>query len=56
MPSTPPGHGIPEPGREPSTELYLTASSDENDSPILLMQRQDSPGQLWKLVRQTPVV
>jgi hypothetical protein len=38
------------------TELYATASSDENDSPIVLMPRQNSPGQLWRLVRQTPVV
>lgn len=38
------------------TELYATASSDENDSPIVLLPRQDSPRQLWRLVRQTPVV
>jgi hypothetical protein len=38
------------------TELYATATSEENDSPIVLLRRQDSPRQLWRLVRQTPVV
>lgn len=36
------------------TELYITTSSNEIDSPIILMPKQDSKTQLWKLVRQTP--
>lgn len=36
------------------TNLYITASSSETDSPIILMTKQDSKKQLWKLVRQTP--
>jgi len=38
------------------TELYITASSDENDSDIVLMPRQDSDSQLWRLIRQNPIV
>lgn len=38
------------------TELYLTATSNENDSDIVLMPRQDSDMQVWKLVRQNPIV
>lgn len=36
------------------TELYLTTSSPDTDSPIILMPKQGSKTQLWKLVRQTP--
>jgi hypothetical protein len=38
------------------TELYLTAASDENDSDIVLMPKQDSESQLWKLIRQNPII
>lgn len=38
------------------TELYLTVTSDENDSAIVLMPKQDSDKQLWRLVRQNPIV
>ena len=38
------------------TELYLTATSDENDSDIVLMPKQDSDNQLWKLIRQNPII
>lgn len=39
------------------TDLYITISSDETDSPIILMPLQDSngsTGQLWKLFEQDP--
>jgi hypothetical protein len=38
------------------TELYITATSDENNSPVVLMPKQDSDSQLWKLIRQNPVL
>lgn len=38
------------------TELYLTATSDENNSDIVLMLKQDSKSQLWKLIRQNPII
>lgn len=38
------------------TELYLTATSDENDSEIVLMQKQDSDNQRWRLTRQNPII
>ena len=38
------------------TELYLTVTSDENNSDIVLMTKQNSDSQLWKLVRQNPIV
>lgn len=38
------------------TELYLTATSDENDSDIVLMPKLDSESQLWKLIRQNPII
>lgn len=38
------------------TELYLTVTSDEDNSPIVLMPKQDSDNQRWKLVRQNPIV
>lgn len=37
------------------TELYLTATSDEDNSPIILMPKQESDKQLWKLIRQNPI-
>lgn len=36
------------------TDLYVTASSDQTDSPIILMPQQNSKKQFWKKVRQTP--
>ncbi|MDR0368518.1 MAG: RICIN domain-containing protein [Bacteroidales bacterium] len=38
------------------TELYLTATSNENNSAIILMPKQNSKNQLWKLIRQNPIV
>jgi len=38
------------------TELYLTTTSDENNSDIILMPMQNSDSQLWKLIRQNPIV
>jgi len=38
------------------TELYITATSDENDSDIILTSRQGSNRQLWRLIRQTPII
>lgn len=38
-----------------ATELYVTVSSDETNAPIVLLPRQDSSRQLWKLIRQNPV-
>ena len=38
------------------TELYLTVTSDENNSDIILMEKQGSDSQLWRLVRQNPIV
>ena len=38
------------------TELYLTVTSDENNSDIVLMTKQNSDSQLWKLVRQNSIV
>lgn len=37
-----------------NTELYITITSTEDDSPIVLMQKQNSNTQKWKLVRQNP--
>lgn len=39
-----------------NTGLYITATSDENNSDIILMPKQDSDRQLWKLVRQNPII
>lgn len=36
------------------TDLYLTASSEKLNSPIVLQKKQDTKTQLWKLARQTP--
>lgn len=38
------------------TELYITVTSDENNSDIVLMSKQDSEHQLWRLIRQNPIV
>ena len=38
------------------TELYITTTSDENDSDIILMPLQDSDSQRWKLIRQNPII
>lgn len=38
------------------TELFVTVSSDENNSSIVLMQKQGSDSQRWRLIRQTPLV
>ncbi|MFT3995364.1 MAG: hypothetical protein QM660_13710 [Dysgonomonas sp.] len=37
------------------TELYLTATSNEDNSPIILMSKQNSDKQLWKLIKQNPI-
>lgn len=39
-----------------NTELYLTSTSDENDSVIVLTARNNSKSQLWRLIRQNPIV
>lgn len=39
-----------------NTDLYLTTTSDENDSAIVLMPKLDSTSQLWRLIRQNPIV
>jgi hypothetical protein len=38
------------------TELYITVSSDVNNSPIILMPIQNSYEQQWKLIEQRPIV
>ncbi len=38
------------------TELYLTVTSDENDSDIVLMPLQESENQKWRLMRQNPIM
>jgi hypothetical protein len=38
-----------------NTELYLTATSNEDNSPIILMSEQDSEMQSWKLIAQSPI-
>jgi hypothetical protein len=37
------------------TELYLTITSDTDNSPIHLMPKQVSDNQLWRLVKQNPI-
>ena len=37
------------------TELYITVSSDENNSPIILMPIQNSIEQQWNLIEQHPL-
>ena len=39
-----------------NTGLYLTATSDENNSSIVLMPEQNSKKQQWRLIRQNPIV
>ena len=39
-----------------NTGLYLTATSDENNSSIVLMPEQNSEKQQWLLIRQNPIV
>lgn len=39
-----------------NTELYLTTTSNENESEIILMPKQESDCQRWRLVRQNPIV
>lgn len=36
------------------TDLYVTTSSNEDNSEIILMPLQNSNTQLWKLIRQNP--
>jgi hypothetical protein len=36
------------------SDLYITITSDENNSEIVLMPKQESNNQLWRLVRQNP--
>ena len=38
------------------TELYITASGNKNNAPLVLMPIQDSQSQQWKLVEQHPIV
>ena len=37
------------------TDLYLTVSSDENNSNIILMPMQNSKEQQWRLIEQHPI-
>lgn len=37
------------------TELYLTATADEDNSPIVLMPEQNSDRQSWRLIAQRPI-
>lgn len=39
-----------------NTELYVTISSDKKDSPIILMPKQNSTDQKWRLIEQHPIV
>ena len=43
-------------GKAAGTDLYVTAPSAENDSPIVLAPKNDADCQRWRLVRQTPLV
>ncbi|MGX5690291.1 RICIN domain-containing protein [Arcticibacter tournemirensis] len=36
------------------TDLYITASSDKTDSPIVLKAKSNDKKQFWKKVKQTP--
>lgn len=38
-----------------NTELYLTATSADDNSSIVLMPKQDSDKQLWRLIKQNPI-
>ena len=37
-----------------NTDLYLTISSEETNSPIILMPKQNSSDQFWELIEQYP--
>jgi len=37
------------------TELYLTATTDNDNSQIILMSKQVSNKQLWRLIKQNPI-
>jgi hypothetical protein len=37
------------------SDLYITITSDENNSAIVLMPKQESDNQLWRMVRQKPM-
>jgi len=36
------------------TSLFATASTDEENAPIVLMPKQATPRQVWRKVRQSP--
>lgn len=36
--------------------ILATRASGENDSDIILMSKQNSESQLWKLIRQNPTI
>ena len=38
------------------TEMYITATSGEDNSALVLLPRQDANNQLWRLLRQNPIV
>lgn len=38
------------------TELYLTAPSADNNSAIILTRESDSDSQVWRLIRQNPLI
>ena len=37
-------------------DLYITVSADQNDSPIILMPKQESTEQRWRLIEQHPII
>lgn len=37
------------------TDLYLTVTSDQDNSPIILLHKQNSEMQLWRLIKQNPI-
>lgn len=39
-----------------NSELYLTAEFDGDNAPVILRPKQNSDGQLWRLVRQNPII
>lgn len=36
------------------TELYLTVNAQDNNTPVVLMPKQETHNQQWKLIRQNP--
>lgn len=40
--------------RQKDTDLYITISSKETNSSIILMPKQNSNAQQWKIVEQDP--